>query len=272
MAHVLVTGGTGTLGREIVSRLSQQGHTVRIMSRSASRLTSDSDKRLEWAQATLASGEGVAEAVKDINVIVHCASSPFRETKAVDVDGTKRLLQLAKAAGVAHVVHISITGIDHHPFSYYQNKVAGENVIMEGGIGWTILRTTQFFNLIDIFLGATRYMPMVAFLPTDFIFQPVDVGEVADHMVAAVNRSPAGRLPDVAGPEVLRLGEMAKVWLRAQGIRKPVVHLPIPGKVAAGFRSGIITLPERAVGKITWAEWVEQKYGAKTHAEKELFA
>jgi nucleoside-diphosphate-sugar epimerase len=57
MAHVLVTGGTGMLGREMVSRLTQQGHTVRIMSRSASRLTPESDNRLEWAQAALATGD-----------------------------------------------------------------------------------------------------------------------------------------------------------------------------------------------------------------------
>jgi uncharacterized protein YbjT (DUF2867 family) len=201
-------------------------------------------------------------------VIVHCASSPFRESQAVDVDGTARMLQLAKAAGVGHIVHISITGIDNHAFSYYRYKIAGEKAIMESGVPWTIVRATQFYYLIDALISATRYMPLMAFLPTGFTHQPVDIGEVADYLVPYVNRAPAGWAPDIAGPEILTLGEMAKVWMNAQGIHKPIVNLPLPGKVAADFRSGMLTAPDRAVGKITWAQWVEQKYGSKKHKEQ----
>lgn len=270
MAHILVTGGTGTLGREVVSRLTAQGHITRIMSRSASRLTPDSNSKLEWAQAALATGAGVAEAVQGIDVIVHCASSSFGETQAVDLDGTARMLQLAQSAGVAHVVYISITGIDNHPFSYYQNKLAAEKIIMNGGIPWTIQRTTQFHEFIDLLFTALNKVLLVLPVPTGFIIQPVAVGEVADHLVAAVNRSAAGWLNDVAGPEVLRAGDMAKVWQRVRGTHKPLVNLPWPGKVGAAFRSGIITQPDRAVGQVTWAQWVEQKYGL--HAHKEQFA
>ena len=260
MAHVLVTGGTGTLGREIVSRLAAQGDTVRIMSRSASRLTAESDQKLEWAQAALATGAGIAEAVKGIDLIVHCASSPFGQTQAVDVDGTARLLQEAKTAGVTRVIYISIVGIDNHPFRYYQAKVAAEKVVMGSGIPWTILRTTQFHDFIDLLLNGLYAVPVVMPVPTGFTVQPVDVGEVAETMVAAVNHVPAGRMPDVAGPEVWRAGELAKIWLRARGSHKPIVPMPFPGKVGAAFRSGMITRPDRGVGKITWAQWVEQKY------------
>jgi uncharacterized protein YbjT (DUF2867 family) len=257
MATILVTGGTGTLGREVVSRLIKRDHTVRIMSRSASRLTPDSDRRLKWAQADMATDEGVAAAVTGVDTIVNCASSPFRQSKAVDVDGTARLLQHARRAGVSHVIHISITGIDRHPFSYYQNKVASEKLVTASGIPWTLLRAAQFHNLIDFFLSVTRRLPIML-IPTDFTFQPISVGEVADELVATL--TPREWLPDMGGPEILRVGELASVWLDAQGLRKPIVHLPLPGKVAAAFRSGMLTSPDYAVGKMTWAQWVAQRY------------
>lgn len=272
MAPVLVTGGTGMLGHEVVARLIEQGHTVRILSRSASRLTPESDQKLEWAQAALATGEGVEAALQGIHTVIHCASSPFGATQAVDVDGTARLLQLAQQAGVTHTVYISITGMDDHPFRYYQSKIAAEKIVMASGLPWTILRATQFYDFIDLLLNALHSVPLVMPVPTTFIAQPVHVGEVADHLVAAATHAPAGWLPDVAGPEVWQAGEMAKIWLRARGSRKPIVHLPFPGKVGAAFRSGMITRPDRAVGKLTWTQWLEQKYGTHESEREEQFA
>ena len=69
-----------------------------------------------------------------------------------------------------------------------------------------------------------------------------------------------GRLPDIGGPEVLRFGDMAKAWLAAQGRHRPIVHLPLPGKLPAGFRQGFNTTPQNRVGKLTWSEWLQEHY------------
>ena len=108
MKRVLVTGGTGALGREVVPRLLSAGYAVRVMSRRAPK--PDEDAGVEWAQASMENGTGLAEAVAGTDVILHLASSPVK--RQVDVEGTGRLLEHARAAGVEHFVYISIVGID----------------------------------------------------------------------------------------------------------------------------------------------------------------
>lgn len=257
MARVLITGGRGVLGSQIGAMLRERGYTVRIMSRSRSRLEPGS--KLEWAQAQLATGEGLAAAVSGVDTIVHCATSAFKETYKVDVLGTKALLEQAAQAGVGHFLYISIVGIDRVPFSYYQHKLAAERIIEASRVPWTILRATQFHTLIDTVLNGIKRFP-IWLLPTDFQFQVLDPGEVAAHMVSLVEAGPSGRVADLGGPEVLRLGAMADVWKQAQGIRRPVIRLPLPGKVAHGFRSGYNTCPQNRFGKITWGEWVQRRY------------
>src|SRR3990172_12933053 len=149
MSRVLITGGTGVLGSEVASRLAPAGYTVRVMSR---RAAPAEGARTEWAQAQIETGEGLAEAVAGVDVIVHAASSPFRRTREVDVEGTRRLLEVARAAGVAHFVYISIVGIDRIPLPHYKAKLAAERLIEESAVPYSILRAPQFFTLMDDFL------------------------------------------------------------------------------------------------------------------------
>src|SRR3970282_799995 len=98
MPRVLITGGTGVLGREVAPRLSRAGYSVRVVSRLAVPVEG---APTEWAQAQVETGEGLAEAVAGVDVIVHCASSPFRRTRVVGVEGRRRLLEAAGRAGVS---------------------------------------------------------------------------------------------------------------------------------------------------------------------------
>ena len=259
MARVLVTGGTGTLGREIVKLLRDGGHDVRIMSRRPQ--PASLPPQTEWAQAYIGTGTGLVEAVRDVQVIFHAASATgfSREGRHVDVEGTRLLLEAARQANVSHVINISIVGIDRIPFSYYQMKLAAEKVIAESGVPWTNLRTTQFHNFIDILLRMAARLPIMP-LPTDFPFQPVEVTEVAARMVESMDEGPSGRLPDMGGPEVLRLGDMVRGWLRARRMNRLVVRLPLWGKTTDGFRRGYHTCSDCVKGKGTWSEWLERTY------------
>src|SRR3990170_8782260 len=257
MSRVLITGGTGVLGREVAPRLAAAGYTVRVMSRCAAPAEG---AQAEWAQAQIETGEGLAEAVAGVDVIVHCASSPFRRTRVVDVEGTRRLLESAKAAGVPHFVYISIVGIDRIPLPYYKHKLAAEKLIEESGVPYSILRSPQFFTLMDEILGNLLRFP-VGVYPAGFKFQPIDPGEVAERMVQQVEAGPGGRLPEIAGPEVRSAGELARAWLKARGKRRLLLPLPLFGKVAVGFRAGYHCAPESAYGRITWAEWLSRRYG-----------
>ena len=259
MTRVLVTGGRGILGSQLVPRLQAEGVTVRVSSRRAA--PADKPAALEWAQADLIETADLAPAVAGVDVIIHAATNAIKDSRAVEEEGTRRLLQAAAQAGVQHVVYVSIIGIEKIPYYYYQAKLAGEQVVKQGGIPWTILRAAQFHDLLDIAANGLKRLPLWP-LPLDLQVQPIDSGETAARLVELALAEPAGRVPDIAGPRVMRLREVVRQWLRATGTRRPVIHLPLPGQVAAGFRKGYNTAPDHAYGKIPWEQWLAQKYQA----------
>jgi uncharacterized protein YbjT (DUF2867 family) len=268
MQRVLITGGAGALGRELTDQLVGQGAVVRVMSRRSR--SSALPGEIEWAQADLGTGAGVREATVGVDTIVHAATNFFSSGK-VDVAGTRRLLEAARAEGVSHVLYVSIVGIERNPFAYYQHKLQAETLIAESGVPWSIQRAAQFHPFIDLILRAFIHGP-VALLATDFQFQPMDIREAAMPMVRAIAAGPGGRLPDIGGPEVRTLGSLARPWLAARGLRRPVIHLPLPGKTAAAFRRGYITCPEHKDGTLTWEEWLQATYGQNRAAASPYLA
>ncbi|HEV2124566.1 MAG TPA: NAD(P)H-binding protein, partial [Chloroflexota bacterium] len=257
--NVLVTGGTGDLGRIVVRKLAEAGHTVRSASRHTPR--EPLPDGVSWARLDLETGEGLEAALEDVDTIVHAATNPTGKLRQTDVEGTRGLLERARAAGVQHVVFISIVGIDRVPqFFYYKVKLEAERVVRESGVPYTILRATQFPEFFERLLTPQLRLPALL-VPTDFKSQPVDAEIAADALVEFVERGPRGLLPDLAGPEVLTLGEIARAWRDARGLHKPIIHLPVPGKAAQGFRSGGIIVPDRPTAGPTYADWLERKYG-----------
>ena len=118
--EVLVTGGSGSLGRRVVERLRDAGREVRVLSRSG---------RPATVRGDLLTGEGLERAVHGVDTIVHCASSP-RKTRQIDVEGTERLLRAAVRTGISHIVFISIVGVDRNPyFPYYRMKLEVERIV-----------------------------------------------------------------------------------------------------------------------------------------------
>jgi uncharacterized protein YbjT (DUF2867 family) len=210
----------------------------------------------EWAQADIASGAGVREAVAGVEAILHATTDP-RRAKEVDVNGTRNLVKAARASGNTHLIYVSIVGIDEIPYSYYKRKREAEEIIKLSGVPHSILRATQFHSLLNTLVSVAARVPMVIPLPLDFKFQPVAESEVAARLVRQLGERASERLPDFGGPEVLTLGEMAATWLSVKGVRKKLIHVPLPGSVAAGFRAGKNTGAE-ARGVITWREWLLQ--------------
>jgi uncharacterized protein YbjT (DUF2867 family) len=256
MQHILVTGGAGRLGRLIVTQLSKAEYPVRGMSRRAR--PGDDWPGAEWKQADLETGAGLAEAVQGMDVVIHAASNGNRHTWQIDVEGTHRLLDAAREAGVSHVVYISIVGIDTVPYAYGKAKLACEDLIQQSGIPWSILRATQFHYLIDVLLQMLTRLPLVALLPTDLLLQPVAEEEVAQRLGEIVQAGPSGRLPDIGGPKVYTSGELARIWFRQREIHRAIIPLWLPGKTASGVRQGGNTCPQQATGTVNWEAWLQQ--------------
>src|SRR5918993_4464614 len=176
---ILVTGGTGTLGRLVVPRLRAAGHDVRVLSRRPH----DDAAGVTHVVGDLATGEGIAAAVAGVEVVVHCAGS-----SSGDEDKARHLVRAAGPAGVRHVVNVSVVGADRVPqdgrldrmmFGYFGTKLAAERVVAESGLPWTTLRASQFHDLMLTAVGAMARMPVVP-VPKGVRVQPIDPAEGAD--------------------------------------------------------------------------------------------
>jgi uncharacterized protein YbjT (DUF2867 family) len=254
--NVLVTGGTGALGREVVIDLRGSGHRVRVLSRKAG-------TGADWVQGDLATGAGLDRAVADMDAIVHAGSAaaqPWR-LRATDVRGTRRLLEAAKRAHVNHLVFISIVGMEDVAYAYYRQKLAAEKIVREGIVPWSILRATQFHTLMETFLGGFARAPRLAAVPFAWQFQPVDTRDVAARLTEVVTGKPAGVLPDFGGPEVRTFKSLAESWLKARRLNKRLVNLNVPLKFSRQFADGKLLTPNHIDGKITFEQYLVRKYG-----------
>ncbi|MGR8008191.1 SDR family oxidoreductase [Streptomyces hypolithicus] len=256
---ILVTGATGTLGRPLVDRLLADGVPVRAMSRRARRARDD--RPCTWAICDLASGKGLAAAVRGASVIVHCATNVRNDTAT-----TERLIAAATSAtgttgSPPHLVYISIVGVDRVPLFYYRSKLRAERLLEASGLPWTILRATQFHDLVASMTLAQRRLP-VTFVPAGLRVQPVEVTEVAGRLAELAQGAPAGRAPDMGGPEVRDARDLTEATLRAAGRHRRIAALRLPGKTMRAFQQGGNLAPGHAVGTVTFEQYLARRADA----------
>jgi uncharacterized protein YbjT (DUF2867 family) len=255
---IVVTGGTGALGRRVVARLRGQGRNVRVLSRHSG----DSQEGVEYVAGDLVTNQGVEEAISGAEIVVHCAGvGKIKE----DTAQAQNLVGAAKGAGVRHLVSISVVGaekvpvrsaVDRAMFAYFASQRAKELVIEQSGLPWTNLRATQFYDgFILVMVRAMAKMPVVP-LPAGTRFQPVDADEVADALVELALDAPAGQVPDIAGPRIYEAESLLRSYLAAIGKHRPILKIRMPGAAAAAIRDGANLAPDRAVGRRTWEEFL----------------
>lgn len=260
--RILVAGGTGTVGRVVVDRLVDAGVQVRILSRG--RHSSGLTHQVQHVIGDVKTGAGLAEAVSGVDAIVAC------------VDPVAQLVTAAAQAEKPHLVYISIVGVDRVPFRYYRSKLADEQLLGDSGLPWTVLRATQFHDLVVAALRVLAKPPLML-VPRGWSFQPIDVRDVGARLADLVLGEAAGRVPDIGGPEVLPVTELARRYLAAVGKRRPVLSVPLPGRVARAYRSGGHLAPDRAVGPISFDSYLgelsatgQQPYADRIRAATKL--
>jgi uncharacterized protein YbjT (DUF2867 family) len=158
----------------------------------------------------------------------------------------------ARGAG-AHLIYVSIVGVDKMRFGYYRAKDDAEKLVESGGGRWTIQRATQFHDLVDRFLG-WRVFPVT----THLSFQPVDTGDVSDRLADLVEVGPSGRAEDFGGPAVVPLRALAAARRRITGSGTVLVPVPAVG-LLQDFDRGRHLCPDHAHGRVTWEEWLENR-------------
>lgn len=246
---ILVTGGTGRLGRRVVARLTDAGCDVRVLARHHR----DTPPGVAFFIGDLRRAEGIAPAVTGVEAIIHCATS----TRG-DADATRNLVTAASQAGSPHFVQPSIVGIDRMAsWGYPKAKLEAEHIVENSGLPWTILRVTQFY---DYCLSNSRKLasfPVVP-VPAGFRVQPVDPDEVAARLIELALGQPGGRVPDMAGPQESNWSDLLRDYLAAIHRDRRVIPVRIPGTSAV--RDGAL-LPSagHTSGTRTWIQFLTEQ-------------
>jgi len=269
-SRILITGGTGTLGRHLTPMLLASGADVRVLSRAGR----DADDRSRAFRGDLDTGEGVEAAVAGVDTIVHCAG-----TAKGDDAKTATLVRAVHGVrtpgdALPHLVYISVVGAERIPvvsrmdrmsFGYFASKRAAELVVEGSGLPWTTLRATQFHDLALTTVQGLAKSPVMPYF-SGVRFQPVETAEVARRLGDLALAAPAGLVDELGGPEVLEMRELARTYLAAVGRRRLLVPLPVGGRSGKAVRAGANLTPGHADGHYTWADFLAERVGGSADA------
>ncbi len=241
---IVVIGGTGLIGTKVVSQLRQFGHQVIAASPNTGINT--------------ITGEGLAEAMNNTDVVIDLANSPSFEDKAVleffQTSG-RNLLAAEINAGVKHHVALSIVGVDiMQNIGYMRAKVVQEDLIKKSGIPYTIIRSTQFLEfLAGIANQATDGNEIHL---SDVLFQPIAADDVASFVAKYALATPANGIVEIAGPERFKMYEIVTQYLQHSHDPRTVVPNGKPvyfgGEVT---HAALVPAGEAEIGAIDFEEW-----------------
>ena len=247
---ILLTGGTGTLGRLVLPLLLDAGCTVRVLSRRSH----EPRDGLEFVTGDLLKDEGIEPAVDGAEIVLHLAGGPKGDDEA-----TRNLVRAASRASVQHLVCISVIAADRVPIGYFRSKLGEERAVAESGLPWTTLRAAQFHDLVLFVLQKMAKLPVVP-VPGGVRLQPVDSRDVAARLVELTLDEPAGLVPDLAGPNVHRMADLIRGYLRARGKHPLTMPVRVPGKAGRVYRAGEnLSLEGADMGTRTWDDFLVER-------------
>ncbi|MFD2169530.1 complex I NDUFA9 subunit family protein [Tumebacillus lipolyticus] len=235
---VFLTGASGFVGREIANRLIRAGHEVRCLVHSNSQLPDG----LQAVQGDILQKESLISAMRGCEAVVHLVGiireSPKRGVtfQKIHADGTKNMVDAARAVGAQRFLQMSALGARHGATSpYHQTKWSAEEHVRASGLDWTIFRPSVIYGpgdgFVSLLAGVLRRAPLFPIFGNGrFPLSPVALHDVADGFVGALTRSStSGQAYEVGGPEAIPYRDVIQTIGRAIGKRKvPTFTAPIP--------------------------------------------
>ena len=237
--RIAVAGGTGCAGRLVVRNATRLGHLPVVIARSAG--------------VDLTTGAGLAAALDGADAVIdvtNITTTSRARAVAFFEAATSTLVCAAARAGVRHLVALSIVGCDRTPVGYYAGKLRQEELVLAGRLPSTVLRATQFHEFAAQLIGRG----IGPFVPAPRILsQPVAADEVATALVELATGPAVGLAPELAGPEERQLVPMVRQVVKARGLRRIVVPIPVPGNAGSGAQLPTGRGPR---GRQSFDEWL----------------
>lgn len=235
--RVVVTGGTGFVGRVVCERLFERDAGTPIVVPTRQLPQGQAIQMLPTVELLrcsvhepqqLAAVFDGADALVHLVAILHGRAADFDR---VHVELPRKLAAACRAAGVRRVVHVSALGVaPDAPSAYLRSKAAGEAVWRDSGLDVTIVRPSVIFGAEDrftnLFVRLQRWLPVLPLAGADALFQPVWVSDVANAIVGSLDRPPAQPIVEAAGPEVMTLRQIVQRVGHLAGCQRPVLALP----------------------------------------------
>lgn len=242
---IVVIGGSGLIGSKVVGRLRQRGHEAVAASPASG--------------VNALTGQGVEAALTGADILVDVSNSPSFEEAAVLEFFTRsgsNLTAAAKKAGVKHYVILSVVGTDRLADNgYFRGKLAQEKLIAAGGLPYTIVRSTQFFEFLDGIAYGGSEGDKVRLSPA--LFQPIAAEDVAEALTEFALGRPANGIVEIAGPEKVSMDDLVRRHLAAKQDPREVV-----ADVHARYFGSVINdqslnpaSPNPRLGRIDYAAW-----------------
>jgi len=243
--NIVVIGGSGRVGVNVVRRLAAHGHDAVPASRATG--------------VDAITGEGLADAMVGADVVVDVADASVYDDDAVwefFTTSTRNLLAAERDTGVGHHLALTIVGVDRLPDSgYYRAKVAQETEIEAGPIPYTILRATQFFEFLAQIAETGAEGDSVRL--SNALIQPVAVDDVAATVVELATGAPVGGCVELGGPEALGIDAWARRLFAATGDARTVVSDPHARYFGNELHGDELTTGDGArIGAIDFDTWV----------------
>jgi uncharacterized protein YbjT (DUF2867 family) len=261
--RLLVTGGTGTAGTAVVRQAVERGHEVVVLSRQPS---GTAERGITQVQGDLIDPGTLPQALAGVDTVIDCtniATLSRRKATTFFQAEVRNVLAAGAVAGLRRYVLLSIVGIDRFPSPYYAAKLAQEGALSDAataaGIGHAIVRSSQFHDYAALSLEFVSLGPIALVQPVRC--QPIDISEVAEHLISVAESDTTGQTAPIAGPLPESLIDMARRLVAQRGERKWVVPLPLsPGAAKANRARALI--PEAGLrGRITYADWLARQPG-----------